>query len=306
MREKVYLIGFLLVAALLVYLGHDLFRGSVLVSWGLSFAGTTTAVVLALTVYRFKLELEASRDELKRKEAELSFARQVQQALFPRRLPDTGGLEFSAICIPASAVSGDYYDVFQLPDGRLVLAIADISGKGVSAAILMANLQALLRVVAGTCPSPAAVCSKLNSHLHEVTGAFWFATFFYAEWHPSERRLSYANAGHNNPLLAGKSLIQSLDHGGIPLGILPECEFETGEVKLEPGDLIVLYSDGITEAGARDGKEFGEARLLALVSANRARPLGEIQDRILRAVRAWTGDEVEDDITLVLARFPQD
>lgn len=305
MREKAYLVGFLLAAVLLLYLGHDLIRGSILVSWGLSFAGTTTAVVLALTVYRFKVELAASRDELKRKEAELSFARQVQQALFPRQLPASGGLEFSAICIPASAVSGDYYDVFQLPDGRLVLAIADISGKGVSAAILMANLQALLRVVAGTCPSPGAVCSKLNAHLHAVTGAYWFATFFYAEWHPLERRLRYANAGHNNPVLSSDSLLRSLDHGGIPLGILPEYEFETGEVTLEPGDLIVLYSDGITEAGVREGKEFGESRLLSLVSANRQKPLGEIQDRILRAVHAWTGDEVEDDITLVLARIPK-
>ncbi len=306
MREKAYLIGFLLGAMLLLYLGHDLIRGSLLVSWGLSFAGTTAAVVLALTIYRFKLQLEASRDELRRKEAELSFARQVQKALFPREIPEGGGLDFSAICIPASAVSGDYYDVFQLPDGRLVLAIADISGKGVSAAILMANLQALLRVVGGTCPSPGEVCKRLNTHLHEVTGAYWFATFFYAEWHPLERKLRYANAGHNNPLLAGGALMQSLDHGGIPLGILPEYEFETGEVTLQPGDLIVLYSDGITEAGARDGKEFGEARLLSLVNANRQRPLGEIQDRILKAVRAWTGDEVEDDITLVLARVQLD
>ncbi len=306
MREKVYLIAFLLAAALLLYLGHDLFRGSLLVSWGLSFAGTTTAVVLALTIYRFKLELEASRDELRRKEAELNFARQVQQALFPRQLPETGGLELSAVCIPASAVSGDYYDVFPLPDGRLVLAIADISGKGVSAAILMANLQALLRVLAGTRPSPGEVCNKLNSHLHQVTGAFWFATFFYAEWHPGERLLRYANAGHNNPVLAGNSAQLTLDHGGIPLGILPDYDFETGEVSLSPGDLLVLYSDGITEAGARSGKEFGEARLLSLVNANAQRPLGEIQERILRAVRSWTGDEVEDDITLVLARVPLD
>ncbi len=302
MREKAYLVGFLLSAGLLLYLGHDLIRGSVLVSWGLSFAGTTAAVVLALTIYRFKLELEASRDELRRKEAELSFARQVQQALFPRHLPATGGLEFSAICIPASVVSGDYYDIFQLPDGRLVLAIADISGKGISAAILMANLQALLRVVAGTCPSPAAVCSKLNSHLHQVTEAFWFATFFYAEWYPAERRLRYANAGHNNPVLAGNFQSRSLDHGGIPLGILPEYDYETGEVVLQPGDLMVLYSDGITEAGAREAKEFGESRLMALIAANRQKPLGEIQERILGAVHAWTGDEVEDDITLVLAR----
>jgi sigma-B regulation protein RsbU (phosphoserine phosphatase) len=306
MREKLYLTGFLLAALLLLYLGHDLIRGSVLVSWGLSFAGTIIAVVLALTIYRFKLELEASRDELRRKEAELDFARQVQQAFFPRSLPTGGGLEFSAVCIPASGVSGDYYDVFRLSDGRLVMAIADISGKGISAAILMANLQALLRVVAGTCPSPGAVCKKLNSHLHQVTEAFWFATFFYAEWQPAERRLRYANAGHNTPVLSGDSTRLSFNHGGIPLGILSDYEYETGEVTLLPGDVVVLYSDGITEAGARDANEFGEKRLLDLIASNRHKPLGEIQERILREVQAWTGDEVEDDITLVLARVSLD
>lgn len=306
MREKAYLAGFLVVAALLLYLGHDLIRGSVLVSWGLSFAGTTTACVVALTLYRFKLQLEASRDELRRKEAELNFALKVQQALFPHQLPSAGGMEFSAVCIPASGVSGDYYDVFELRDGRVVMAIADISGKGISAAILMANVQALLRVVAGTCDSPGAVCRKLNSHLHQVTHADWFATLFYAEWHPEERRLRYCNAGHHTPFLSSDSTSRPLNLGGIPLGILPEYEFETGEVALQPGDLVVLYSDGITEAGARDTRDFGEARLLKLIAENRRNPLGRIQEKILQEVHAWTGEEVEDDITLVLGRVSEE
>jgi sigma-B regulation protein RsbU (phosphoserine phosphatase) len=305
MREKVYFVGFLLAAIVLLYLGHDLFRGSVLVSWGLSFAGTTTAGVVALTLYRFKLQLEASRDELRRKEAELSFALKVQQALFPRELPSSGGIEFSAVCIPASGVSGDYYDVFELPDGRIVMAIADISGKGISAAILMANVQALLRVVAGTCDSPGTVCGKLNAHLHRVTHADWFATLFYAEWYPSKRLLRYCNAGHHTPFLSTDSTNRPLNRGGIPLGILPEYEFETGEATLHPGDLVVMYSDGITEAGARDKGDFGETRLLTLVAANRQKPLRRIQEQVLEEVHAWTGEEVEDDITLVLARVSQ-
>ena len=305
MREKIYLVGFLLAAGALLYLGHDLFRGSILVSWGLSFAGTTTAGVVALTLYRFKLQLEASRDELKRKEGELSFALKVQQALFPRELPTSGGMEFSAVCIPASGVSGDYYDVFELTDGRVVMAIADISGKGISAAILMANVQALLRVVAGTCDSPGAVCSKLNTHLHQVTHADWFATMFYAEWCPNRRLLRYCNAGHHTPYLSTDSTNRPLDRGGIPLGILAEYDFETGEVTLQPGDLVILYSDGITEAGARDKGEFGETRLLSLVAASRQKPLIGIQERVLQEVHAWTGEEVEDDITLVLARVSQ-
>lgn len=305
MREKAYLVGFLLAAILLLLLGHDLIRGPVLVSWGLSFAGTTTAGVVALIIYRFKLQLEASRDELRRKEAELNFALKVQQALFPRQLPAAGGMEFSAVCIPASGVSGDYYDVFELSDGRVVMAIADISGKGISAAILMANVQALLRVVAGTCSSPGAVCSKLNSHLHQVTHADWFATLFYAEWYPGERCLRYCNAGHHTPFLSRDSSNRPLNRGGIPLGILPDYDFETGEVALQPGDLVVLYSDGITEAGARDTRDFGEARLLRLITDNRQNALGRIQEKILQEVHAWTGEEVEDDITLVLGRVSQ-
>ncbi len=302
MREKGYLVGFLLVAGVLIYLGRDLARRSVVVSWGLTFGGAMIVAVLLLAVYRFRLELAASRRELARKEAELSFALKVQQALFPRVLPSCGGLEFSAVCIPASGISGDYYDVLQLPDGRLIFAIADISGKGISAAILMANLQAFLRVVATSGSPPGEVCQKLNLHLHQVTDASRFATIFYGEWHPSRRVLRYVNAGHNPPFLIGKTGSRTLKHGGIPLGILPEYTFETGEVPLRPGDLLVMFSDGITEAGAREGKEFGEERLQALIHSQDGKPLSEIEKGILRAVRAWTGDEVEDDMTLVLVR----
>jgi sigma-B regulation protein RsbU (phosphoserine phosphatase) len=117
--------------------------------------------------------------------------------------------------------------------------------------------------------------------------------------------LRYCNAGHHTPFLSSVSTIRPLDRGGIPLGILPEYAFETGEVSLQPGDLVVLYSDGITEAGARDKGDFGEGRLRTLVSANRLNPLSTIQQQVLQDVHAWTGEEVEDDITLVLARVSQ-
>src|SRR5204862_6154762 len=132
--------------------------------------------VLLVALYRVQLELKSSRHQLARKEAELSFALEVQQALFPRQLPDQHGLEFSGICIPARGISGDYYDVMQLPDGRLVFAIADISGKGISAAILMANLQAVLRTLAAANLSPCEICSRLNLHLLQVTDESKFAT----------------------------------------------------------------------------------------------------------------------------------
>ncbi len=302
MRDKSYLIGFLLIAGFLLYLGRDLIRGSVLLAWGLTFGGTATAAVLLVTLYRFRLELEASRHQLSLKDAELNFALQVQQALFPKEFPDSCGLEFSAVCLPARGISGDYYDVLSFADGRLAFAIADISGKGISAAILMANLQALLRAVTSEARLPGEVCGRLNEHLHKVTDASKFATFFYAEWHRREGCLRYVNAGHNPPFLLNSGEVLSLERGGIPLGVMPDAVYETGEVMLSPGDLLVLYSDGITEAGQADGEEFGLERLRSLVHSVRDKPLPVIQSSVLGAVRAWAGNEPEDDITLVLVR----
>ncbi len=302
MREKTYLILFLLIAGLLLYLGRDLIRGSVLIAWGLTFGGTATVAVLLIVLYRFRIELEASRHELALKEAELSFALQVQQTLFPRQLPTSYGLEFSAVCIPARGISGDYYDVLPLPDGRLAFAIADISGKGISAAILMAHLQALLRTLTPAAQFPNDLCSRLNQHLHQVTDASRFATFFCAEWHRSQNRLRYVNAGHNPPFLFSSDGRRTLDHGGIPLGIMPDWKYEMGEVLMSPGDLLVMYSDGITEAGLSGGEEYGEKRLISLISAIKNRPLPEIQRSVLSSVRAWAGKDPEDDMTLVIVR----
>ncbi len=302
MRDKVYLVSFLLVAGLLLFLGRDLLQRSVLITWGLAFGGTTAVAVLLLFSYRLRLELQASRYELARKEAELNFALQVQKALFPKQLPCCEGLEFSAVCVPARGISGDYYDVVTLSSGRLAFAIADISGKGIPAAILMANLQAMLRIFANGNSSPRDVCQKLNHHLHQVIDASKFATFFYAEWHPQTRRLQYVNAGHNPPILLNAKGGERLRDGGLPLGIFPVTEFDMGEVTLRPGDLLVLYSDGVTEASAADGEEFGEGRLELLIAAHREKSVDEIQAQILEAVRSWSRKEPEDDMTLVIVR----
>ena len=302
MRDKLYLVGFLLGAGLLLFLGRNLLQGSVLLSWSLTFGGTTTAAVLGLLLYRLQLQLKASRHELARKEVELKIARDVQEALFPHQLPTGGGLEFSAVCIPSSGISGDYYDVLQLPDGRLIFAIADISGKGISAAILMANLQAVLRVLAASAPEPSEVCRRLNQHLHEVTEASKFATFFYAEWRAWERKLTYVNAGHNAPLLLKNGHGQQLNQGGMPLGLFPSAEFKTAAVCLGSGDTLVLYSDGITEATSKNGEEFGELRLESVVRAHCGKPLAVIQQQVLASVRQWAGENQEDDMTLLLVR----
>jgi sigma-B regulation protein RsbU (phosphoserine phosphatase) len=301
-RDRLYLIGFLLLAGFLLFLGRNQLPQSVVEGWGLTLAGTSTVAVLLLALYRFRLALQASRLELARQEAELGFALKVQQALFPQDWPTDSGLDFSATCIPARGISGDYYDIFKLPDGRLVFAIADISGKGISAAILMASLQALLRAVVPTGQSPSDVCKKLSDHLHGITDASRFATFFYAEWHRSKRLLSYVNAGHNPPFLLNNAGCQFLSQGGIPLGIMPDSEFETAELTISPGNMLVLYSDGITEAGLRYDEAFGEERLVQLVAANMDKPLPEIQSRVLGEVRTKSKNEPEDDMTLVLAR----
>jgi sigma-B regulation protein RsbU (phosphoserine phosphatase) len=301
-RDKLYLASFLLGAGLLLFAGRDLIQGSVIATWGLTFGGATAVAVLGAALYRVRLELQASRRQLARKEAELSFAREVQRALFPRRLPEDGGLEFSGICIPARGISGDYYDVMQLGDGRLVFAIADISGKGISAAILMANMQAVLRTLAESNLSPCEVCSRLNHHMLQVTDESKFATFFYGEWNPGSRLLRYINAGHHAPIFLGLPRGQLLSEGGFPLGLFPNAEFQAAEVELRPRDLLVLYSDGITEASSKSGEEFGGSRLEEVIEKHRDETLIEIQRRVMEAVREWSGNEPEDDMTLLIVR----
>ena len=301
-RDRIILVAFLLGAGALLFAGRDLLQGSVLITWGLTFAGTTAVVVLAVSLYRVRLDLQASRLELARKEAELSFALQVQRALFPRQFPASSGLEFTAVCIPAHGISGDYYDVIQLQDGRLVFAIADISGKGISAAILMANLQALLRAMADIGRSPGEVVSRLNHHLNQVTDESRFATFFYAEWSPPDRRLSFVNAGHLPPIVVGSCRGRRLDKGGFPLGVFRDADFEVGELTLQAGDMLVLYSDGITEATSEAGEQFEEQRLQQAVEERCSAPLLEIQSHILDALHKWSDKEPQDDMTLLIVR----
>jgi sigma-B regulation protein RsbU (phosphoserine phosphatase) len=189
-----------------------------------------------------------------------------------------------------------------LSDGRLAFAIADISGKGIPAAMLMASLQAMLRISATINPSPREVCGRLNYHLHAMTDQSRFATFFYAHWDQEQHRLEYVNAGHNPPFLLRDRGIHRLEEGGIPLGILPEVDFGIGAATLKTGDLVVLYSDGITEATDPKGEEFGEMRLANLVVLHRGDALPKIQSRVLEAVRSWSAREQEDDMTLFFVR----
>ena len=279
-----------------------LLPASVLLNWAIAFAGGTALAVLAIALYRVRLELQSSRRALNLAQAELGFARQVQQALLPASFPGNSGLEFQAVCIPARGISGDYFDVFELSDERVGIAIADISGKGISAAILMASLQALLRSVTDNEPDPREVCHKLNHHFYRMTEPSRFATFFYAEWCARSRTLKFVNAGHNLPIAIGSCEQVDWRSGGFPMGMFPASRFELGEVCLEPGDVLLLYSDGITDLGESQGRNFGEARLQQVLAQNCNLALEELQLKILNELEVWSNQEPEDDMTMVLIK----
>jgi sigma-B regulation protein RsbU (phosphoserine phosphatase) len=302
MRDRIYLVVCLAGAGLLLYLGRGLIAMSAYATFGLTFAGTTAAAVLGTVLYRVQLELRASRHELARKEAELNFALEVQQALFPKQFPADGGLVFSAVCVPARVIGGDYYDVLERRDGRLAFAIADISGKGIPAAILMSNVHAVLRTLFDAGLPAGELCTQLNRHLHRVTEGTKFATAFYAEWNELDRCLTYVNAAHPAPILLGSCSGERLQTSGPPLGVFPNTEFQVGRLVLQPGDTMVLFSDGITDAGESSERQFGQARLEATVKEHCEEPLDQIRQHILTAVRDWAGEEVEDDMTLLLIR----
>ncbi len=287
-------------AGLLLFVGRGQLPSSTIWTWALTFGATAAVGVLLVSLYRVQQELKQSRFELARKDVELEIAREVQAALFPRTLPANRGLSFSAICIPAQGISGDYYDILECPDGRVALAIADISGKGVSAAILMSNIQARFRAVIETNDSLSEVCRLLSDHLHDFSEPERFATFFVAQWRPGSSRLEYVNAGHQPPVVAKRQV--SLHLGGPPLGLFPDQTYQCGTVDLERGDLFVLYSDGITEAANARDEEFGEERLRSIIEENAEQPVRELQRLVLDKVSTWTRQEPQDDMTLVIVR----
>ncbi|MCS6883993.1 MAG: PP2C family protein-serine/threonine phosphatase [Acidobacteriota bacterium] len=299
-KDRLLLAGFLLTAGLLLILGRTLIRDQAIVTWGLTFGSTTAVAVLLASLYRLQLELKASQFALAQKEAELHFALQVQQALFPKSLPEDSQLEISAVCLPARGISGDYYDVLRPSKDRLVFVVADVSGKGISAAILVSNVQAALRLLVEQGLAADAVCSRLNLHLYHVTDPSKYVTLFYAEWIESSRLLRYVNAGHYPPLLVGKSL--QLEQGGPPLGLFAESIYSTGEIKLLPGDVLLLFSDGIIEA-TNSKEDFGIERLKTVVEQHKDRKTVEIKDAVLTAVTKW--GKTEDDVTLLVVKVKE-
>ena len=247
----------------------------------------------------------AERIETGRRVAqEMEFAREVQARLFPQRLPKLQTLEYTGGCIQARQVGGDYYDFLELRPGRLALVLADIAGKGVSGALLMANLQANLRSqYAMALDDLPRLLESVNHLFYENTSDSSYATLFIADYDDSSRRMRYVNCGHLPPLLLrADARLEKLTATSTVLGLFEKWECSVAEVQLAPGDTLVLYTDGVTEAEGSEGQEFGEFRLAETLRAQRNLPVNSLLETIVATVQKFNGREQADDITLVVAR----
>ena len=246
--------------------------------------------------------------QLQRLENEISIAREVQDQLFPRNLPHVAGVEIEAICRAARSVSGDYYDFIQLSPTHVAIAIADISGKGISAALLMASLQAALRsqllVPGSETLSTAELVARLNTHLVRNTGDDRFATFLVAVFDTATRTLRYTNAGHLPGFCLSDGKAIHLDKGGIVLGVMEDYHYDEGIVHVPPDSVVIGYSDGLVEPENAYGEEFGVSRLEAAAQRVRhARPR-HIAESLMTAAEEWSGSpEQADDMTVIVARL---
>ncbi len=275
-------------------------------------------------------QLIREQKEKQRLENELVIAQEVQAQLFPRHIAQMASLEVHGFCRPARTVSGDYYDFLKLDSDRLLLAVGDISGKGISAALLMATIHSAVRAYSlegipmlrepvtvggrgsgmslgsssqGSEVSPGTLLSLLNHQLYESTPMEKYATLFLAIYEGDERRLTYSNGGHLPPIiLSEQGSVRKLDQGGTVVGMFERVNYDEGSAQLRRGDIFIAYSDGVSEPENEFG-EFGEERLIDIVQENRDLPLERITEIVTASVDDWIGDhEQPDDVTLVLAR----
>ena len=244
--------------------------------------------------------------EKQKMENELMIARDIQKGLLPSVLPTIEGVDIAASNISSKQVGGDYYDVIQLADGRYIIAIGDVSGKGTPAALLMANIQATIRALVPLNISLAELTGRVNDLMCQNTGGNKFVTFFWGYLDPRARTLTYVNAGHNYPYLYhAKDSHERLDKGGMILGIMPTMiPYEEAVVSYEPGDLLVMFTDGVSEAMSKVDEEFGEERLESTVAGHRAESASQIINAVHEDIQKFTvGAPQSDDITMMVLRF---
>jgi serine phosphatase RsbU (regulator of sigma subunit) len=264
---------------------------------------TTLGSVAAIRVENTRLLEEHLEQE--RFERELQLAREIQQRFQPTAPPVVPGFELQGISFPSYEIGGDYYDFIKCSDGRLVVALGDVSGKGTAAALLMSSLHAAVHAQVASCRPITETVGAVNRYLADNTPANRFVTLFYAELDPATGGLSFINAGHNPPLIAHGSdgTLEQLGAGGLPLGILPDYDYREGRTQLRAGDVLVVYSDGVTETQNPTGDEFGTTRLEAVISQNLHLTAPGIRDKIEAALSAFAqGTPAVDDITLVIVK----
>jgi catechol 2,3-dioxygenase-like lactoylglutathione lyase family enzyme len=235
---------------------------------------------------------------------ELQIAKQVQARLFPQMLPPLSTLDYAGICLQARQVGGDYYDFLDLGQEHLGLVIADISGKGIAASLLMANLQANLRSQCATAAGqPREFLQSVNQLFHQNTGDSNYATLFFADYDDRTRRLRYANCGHWPGLvLRQDNSVERLSSTSTVLGLFQEWDSVIAEAQLHPGDTLVLYTDGVSEAHNAQGEEFGEQRLADVLRCHARRPSQDLLTALLAEVQQFSPAAQQDDITFIIAK----
>ena len=237
--------------------------------------------------------LEIQNEELRR-------AREIQESLLPKKIPQLPGFEVASAWQPAHAVGGDYFDVLKLGGSRLALCIADVSGKGVPAALLMANVQASLRASVRDLDSPARVCGIVNGMLCASIAGDKFVTFFCGVLDAASGTFRYCNAGHPYPILVSSAGVRSLDQGGAVLGVFPAWTYQDSSVDLSSGDRLLLFTDGITEAEGPQGEEFGMEKVAAFAKTHAANSAARMNQQLLAQVTEFCGAHFQDDATLLV------
>jgi sigma-B regulation protein RsbU (phosphoserine phosphatase) len=268
-----------------------------------------TAEMLKHEVRRLTAQVAADAAERAKRNHELETAGEVQRRLLPQAVPAIAGVDCAGHSRPAHGVGGDYYDFIELGDQRLGLALGDVSGKGMPAALLMSALRAYLhgQTIDGH-TEPAAVMATLNRLVFDCSSANRFVTFFYAVYDAARRTLDYVNAGHNAPIVVrhtptGVELIR-LDASGVAIGLMPDSAYRANRLQLEPGDLLVVFSDGITEAMDADGHEWSDECLAALVAATPYERSGDVVEHVFVAAETFAGGAPQhDDMTVAVVRI---
>lgn len=267
---------------------------------GASFMHQTTKDRLEQRNRELQQSVEKGAQQLEMQAQEMQRAREIQQSLLPKEIPQLEGFEVAAAWRPAREVSGDYYDVFKLDEHRLGVCIADVVGKGVAAALLMANVQAAVRAYASSAENAAQLCTKVNRLLCENLATGKFVTFLYGVLNNETQTFDYCNAGNVCPVLVSQGTVRSIAVGGAVLGVFPEWQYESANLALGSGDRVLLVTDGITEASDAAEQEFGEEKLAEAALRHSKRTASEISRLLLEEVSAFCDSHFHDDATLLV------